>query len=291
MIIKLASIALMGVMATTTQAANATSPSTSPSAPQANAPAAPSATPAPAPAPAASEAASSNIDKDKVSYSIGYDLGRNIKKQNLDLSIVTMNKGLNDGYNGETSFLTADQMKQVLADFQKSILAKRISDLSQKGIENKANGDKFLQENKKAAGVVTLPSGLQYKIITAGTGDKPGADSSVTVDYTGRLISGEVFDSSEKSGKPATFMVSQVIPGWTEALQLMPMGSTWEIYVPAALAYGMHSVGTLIGPNQTLIFTIHLISINKASAAPANPAATPAASTSAETPPSPSKSS
>ena len=113
---------------------------------------------------------------------------------------------------------------------------------------------------------MALPSGLQYKIVEAGKGLKPSKEDTVTVDYTGRLINGEVFDSSEKTGKPATFKVSQVIPGWTEALQMMPAGSTWEVYVPSALAYGPRSVGGPIGPNETLIFKIHLISIEKSKA-------------------------
>lgn len=110
---------------------------------------------------------------------------------------------------------------------------------------------------------MTLPSGLQYKIIEKGNGAKPTKEDTVTVEYTGRLIDGQVFDSTDKTGKPATFKVSQVIPGWTEALQLMPAGSVWEVYVPASLAYGPRSVGGPIGPNETLIFKIHLISVKK----------------------------
>ena len=111
-----------------------------------------------------------------------------------------------------------------------------------------------------------MASGLQYKIIQSGTGVKPSKDDTVTVDYTGQLIDGQVFDSSEKTGKPATFKVSQVIPGWTEVLQLMPAGSTWEVYIPSALAYGPRSVGGPIGPNETLVFKIHLISVQKVKA-------------------------
>ena len=120
-----------------------------------------------------------------------------------------------------------------------------------------------MSENKNKPGVVALPSGLQYKVVETGHGAKPSKNDTVTVEYTGRLINGTVFDSTEKAGKPATFKVSQVIPGWTEALQLMPAGSTWEIYVPANLAYGPRSVGGPIGPNETLIFKVHLISVKK----------------------------
>jgi len=177
-----------------------------------------------------------------------------------------MAKGLQDGMSGSQLQLTEDQMKEVLNKFQKDLMAKRNAEFTKKSEENKAKGDAFLSQNKAKEGVVTLPSGLQYKIIEKGDGAKPGKEDTVTVDYTGQLINGEVFDSSEKTGKPATFKVSQVIPGWTEALQLMPAGSTWEVYVPASLAYGPRSVGGPIGPNETLVFKIHLLSVNKSGA-------------------------
>jgi FKBP-type peptidyl-prolyl cis-trans isomerase FklB len=164
---------------------------------------------------------------------------------------------------GGTLLLTEQQMKDVLNTFQKNLMAKRTAEFNKKADENKTKGETFLSENKAKPGVVTLTDGLQYKIITAGTGVKPTKDDTVTVEYTGRLINGEVFDSTEKTGKPATFKLSQVIPGWTEALQLMPSGSTWEVYVPSNLAYGQRSVGGPIGPNETLVFNIHLISVKK----------------------------
>jgi len=203
-------------------------------------------------------------DLDKLSYSIGADLGKNFKKQEIQISPEAMVKGLQDAINGTPLLMTEDQMKEVLTKFQQQLMAKRNADFTKKADENKAKGDAFLAQNKTKDGVVTLPSGLQYKIVQAGTGVKPGKDDTVTVDYTGTLINGEVFDSSEKTGKPATFKVSQVIPGWTEALQLMPAGSTWEVVVPSALAYGTRSVGGPIGPNETLLFKIHLISVKKA---------------------------
>jgi FKBP-type peptidyl-prolyl cis-trans isomerase FklB len=143
------------------------------------------------------------------------------------------------------------------------LMAKRTADFNKKSEENKVKGESFLKDNKAKDGIVSLPSGLQYKIVKPGNGQKPAKEDTVTVEYTGRLINGEVFDSTEKTGKPATFKLSQVIPGWTEALQLMPAGSTWEVYVPADLAYGPRSVGGPIGPNETLIFNIHLISVKK----------------------------
>ncbi len=202
-------------------------------------------------------------DIDKLSYSIGTDLGKNIKKQGIEINPTIMAKGIQDGMNGGTLLLTEQQMKDVLSKFQKDLMAKRTAQFDKKADENKTVGETFLSQNKSKEGVVTLPSGLQYKIITNGTGAKPAKEDNVTVEYAGRLISGEVFDSTEKTGKPATFKLSQVIPGWTEALQLMPAGSTWEIYVPANLAYGARNVGGLIGPNETLIFNVHLLSVNK----------------------------
>lgn len=212
---------------------------------------------------AANDATSLPTDKDKLSYSIGVDLGKNFKKQSIDINPDALAKGMQDGIAGTQLVLTEQQMKDVLNKFQKDLMAKRTSEFNKKSDENKSKGDAFLAENKNKAGVVALPSGLQYKIVNTGTGAKPGKTDTVTVEYTGRLIDGTVFDSTEKTGKPATFQVSQVIPGWTEALQLMPAGSTWEIYVPANLAYGPRSVGGPIGPNETLIFNIHLISVKK----------------------------
>ncbi|KTD56592.1 macrophage infectivity potentiator [Legionella santicrucis] len=213
---------------------------------------------------AATDATSLTTDKDKLSYSIGADLGKNFKNQGIDINPEALAKGMQDGMSGAQLILTEEQMKDVLSKFQKDLMAKRSAEFNKKAEENKAKGDAFLSANKSKPGIVVLPSGLQYKIIDAGTGSKPGKSDTVTVEYTGTLIDGTVFDSTEKAGKPATFQVSQVIPGWTEALQLMPSGSTWEVYVPADLAYGSRSVGGPIGPNETLIFKIHLISVKKA---------------------------
>lgn len=215
---------------------------------------------------AATDATSLTTDKDKLSYSIGADLGKNFKTQGIDINPEVLAKGMQDGMSGAQLILTEQQMKDVLNKFQKDLMAKRSAEFNKKSEENKSKGEAFLKDNKAKPGVVVLPSGLQYKIIETGTGSKPGKSDTVTVEYTGRLIDGTVFDSTEKTGKPATFQVSQVIPGWTEALQLMPAGSTWEIFVPSGLAYGPRSVGGPIGPNETLIFKIHLISVKKASA-------------------------
>lgn len=214
---------------------------------------------------AATDATSLATDKDKLSYSIGADLGKNFKNQGIDVNPEAMAKGMQDAMSGAQLALTEQQMKDVLNKFQKDLMAKRTTEFNKKADENKVKGEAFLTENKNKPGVVVLPSGLQYKVINSGNGVKPGKSDTVTVEYTGRLIDGTVFDSTEKTGKPATFQVSQVIPGWTEALQLMPAGSTWEIYVPSGLAYGPRSVGGPIGPNETLIFKIHLISVKKSS--------------------------
>ena len=213
---------------------------------------------------AATDATSLSTDTDKLSYSIGADLGKNFKTQGIDINPTALAKGMQDGMGTAPLALTEQQMKDVLNKFQKDLMAKRTTDFNKKADENKTKGEAFLADNKSKPGIVVLPSGLQYKIIEAGTGPKPSKSDTVTVEYTGTLINGTVFDSTDKAGKPATFQVSQVIPGWTEALQLMPSGSTWQVFVPANLAYGPRSVGGPIGPNEALVFKIHLISVKKA---------------------------
>ncbi|MCX7114935.1 MAG: FKBP-type peptidyl-prolyl cis-trans isomerase [Gammaproteobacteria bacterium] len=213
-------------------------------------------------------------DADKLSYTIGVDLGKNLKKQDITISPAAMTKGLEDGLANGPFVLTEPQMKDVLVAFQKKLLEKQTESFNKQAQENKVKGDAFLGQNKTKEGVIALPSGLQYKIIQKGEGEKPAASDVVSVDYTGRLIDGKVFDSTSKTGKPATFQVSQVIPGWSEVLQLMPAGSTWEVYIPSNLAYGSRSVGGPIGPNETLIFNIHLLSVKKADAKPAAAATT-----------------
>ena len=212
---------------------------------------------------AATDATSLSTDTDKLSYSIGADLGKNFKTQGIDINPTALAQGMQDGMGTGSLALTEQQMKDVLNKFQKDLMTKRTAEFNKKADENKTKGETFLADNKAKPGVVVLPSGLQYKVIETGKGAKPAKTDTVTVEYTGRLIDGTVFDSTDKSGKPATFQVSQVIPGWTEALQLMPAGSTWEVFVPANLAYGPRSVGGPIGPNEALIFKIHLISVKK----------------------------
>jgi FKBP-type peptidyl-prolyl cis-trans isomerase FklB len=170
-------------------------------------------------------------------------------------------KGLKDAYGGGKTLLTEEQASQAIADFQKTLTAKKAETMRILSEKNKADGKKFLAENVKKAGVKSLPSGLQYKEITPGKGKSPKAADTVTVHYKGTLIDGTEFDSSYKRGEPATFPVSGVISGWTEALQLMKEGAKWHLFIPPDLAYGERGAGHDIGPNATLVFEVELISV------------------------------
>ena len=190
---------------------------------------------------------------DKVSYSLGLSIASNL----ISSGVTTINAeafidGLNVVFSGKMPEIMPDEANNILQDY--------FDKLQQaKGKEAKAEGEKFLAENKKKEGVV--PSGLQYKILTAGNGPKPKASDTVKCHYEGRLINGTVFDSSIRRNEPAEFPVSGVIAGWVEALQLMPVGSKWQLYIPSELAYGTHGAGQSIGPNQTLIFDVELLAI------------------------------
>lgn len=209
-------------------------------------------------------------DNDKISYTLGVDMGRNLKDQNLTLSPQLFAQGISDGMAGGPFLLNDAQMKQAIDSFKKILYAKQAENRQQMQAQQKAMGDKnakagtaFLAKNKTQPGVQTMGDGLQYRSLTVGTGVTPTANDTVTVDYEGRLIDGTVFDSSYKQGQPVTFKVSEVIPGWQEALTHMKVGDTWEVYIPPQLAYGEQGVGGPIGPNQTLIFKIHLIDVKK----------------------------
>jgi FKBP-type peptidyl-prolyl cis-trans isomerase FklB len=197
--------------------------------------------------------------KEKVSYIIGIDIGGNLKKQSIDIDPNILLKGIQDGLAGSKSLLTDQEIQETMIALKRDITAKR-EEIAKK---NKTDGEAFLAENKKKEGVKTLPSGLQYKVIKAGTDKKPKANDTVTANYRGTLIDGTEFDSSYKRGQPATFRVSGVIAGWTEALQLMGEGAKWQIFVPPNLAYGERGAGIVIGPNATLIFEVELISIKE----------------------------
>jgi FKBP-type peptidyl-prolyl cis-trans isomerase FklB len=175
---------------------------------------------------------------------------------------------------GGKTLMTPEEAQAALMEVQNDLRKKQQEKMQVAGEANKKEGDAFLAANKSKEGVVTLPSGLQYKILTAGTGAKPSASDSVVCNYRGTLINGTEFDSSYKRGQPATFPVSGVIKGWTEALQLMPVGSKWQLFIPAALAYGDRGAGGEIGPSATLIFEVELMSIQpKTEAAPEAPKA------------------
>jgi FKBP-type peptidyl-prolyl cis-trans isomerase FklB len=200
-------------------------------------------------------------DKEKLSYSIGMDIGGNLKRQSVEVDPDLLAKGVKDGYGGGKTLLTEDEARLALTTFQKALMAKKAETMRILAEKNKADGEKFLAENARKEGVKTLPSGLQYKEIAPGTGKSPKTTDTVTTHYKGTLIDGTEFDSSYKRGEPATFPVSGVIPGWTEALQLMKEGAKWQLFVPSNLAYGEKGAGREIGPNAALIFEVELISV------------------------------
>ena len=199
-------------------------------------------------------------DKDKLSYAVGMNIGRSIHSQSMEIDPAILLRGLKDEMAGKTVMTDMEAHNTLMQAQQEA--KKKIDETRQASMEpNKKAGDAFLAANKTKEGVVTLPSGLQYKILKEGTGPKPTPADSVVCNYRGTLIDGKEFDSSYKRGQPATFPVGQVIKGWTEALQLMPVGSKWQLFVPADLAYGDRGAGPDIGPGATLIFEVELISI------------------------------
>jgi FKBP-type peptidyl-prolyl cis-trans isomerase FklB len=205
-------------------------------------------------------------DKDKASYAIGMNIGQNLRKQSEVIDATVVQRGMKDALAGDKTLMTEEEAKAALMALQVSMRKKQEEQVQQMAETNKKDGDAFLAENKAKAGVVTLPSGLQYKILSEGTGPKPAATDSVICNYKGTLLDGTEFDSSAKHGGPATFPVSGVIKGWTEALQLMPVGSKWQLFVPSDLAYGQRGAGGGIAPNSTLIFDVELVSIKSSDA-------------------------
>jgi FKBP-type peptidyl-prolyl cis-trans isomerase FklB len=199
-------------------------------------------------------------DKEKTSYSMGMNVGTGFKQQSIDVDADIFIKGFKDALSGTKPLLTDDEMRSAVLALQKEVVAKQTEKMKSVGDKNKKEGEAFLAENKKKEGIKTLPSGLQYKIIKIGTGKMPKATETVTTNYRGALVDGTEFDSSYKRGEPTTFPVNGVIPGWTEALQLMKTGSKWQLFIPSNLAYGERGAGP-IGPNAVLIFDIELISI------------------------------
>ena len=194
---------------------------------------------------------------DKVSYALGLSIGNNFQNSGIkQLQVEDFMKGLEDVLGEKQPAISYEEAKQVINDYFMKLQQERLE-------INKQAGAEFLEINRHKAGVVELPSGLQYEILKQGTGAKPSASDKVKCHYHGTLINGTVFDSSVQRGEPATFGVSQVIPGWVEALQLMPVGSKWRLFIPSNLAYGEHGAGDVIEPNSTLIFDVELLDIVK----------------------------
>ena len=230
-------------------------------------PAAKSSAPAAQPQPSSPAASSSNAalptDKDKLSYAIGMNVGKGLHRDGVDVDPNVLLRGLKDAMAGGTTLMTDEEARASIVQLQGQLRAKMEAQQAQAGETNKKAGDDFLAANKSKPGVVALPSGLQYKILKEGTGPKPMATDSVKCNYRGTLIDGKEFDASEKHGGPATFPVNGVIKGWTEALQLMPVGSKWQLFIPPDMAYGSRGAPPDIGPNETLIFEVELLSIEE----------------------------
>lgn len=210
----------------------------------------------------------------KVSYSIGYDISKNFKDNDFELDFALLNAGLQDGRSGAAAKLDQENMAATMDEFQQFMIERQQKKIADQAEKNSAAGQAFLAENKTKEGVITLESGLQYKVLSAGTGSKPTVDDEVQVHYRGTLIDGTQFDSSYDRGEPVEFPVSRVIAGWTEALQLMEVGSKWQLFIPAQLAYGSQAMGNVIAPNSVLIFEVELLNIVGADAAPEQAGAT-----------------
>jgi FKBP-type peptidyl-prolyl cis-trans isomerase FklB len=214
-------------------------------------------------------------DQEKFSYALGMRMGANFKRQGVTVDPAILERGLKDSLAGGKTLLTEEQAESSLMQVQNDLRKKQQEKMQAEADENKKQGEEFLAENKTKEGVKTLPSGLEYKILTEGTGPKPTASDTVECNYRGTLIDGKEFDSSAKHGGPATFPVSGVIKGWTEALQMMAVGSKWQLFIPPDLAYGERGAGPDIGPDSTLVFEVELINIKQAEKKGENPEAKP----------------
>ena len=199
--------------------------------------------------------------KDKESYSLGYQFGQNLKAQEMDINLEVYTTGIRDALGGKDSAMSQEEIRATISELQKRVMAALQKEFKEKAEKNLSESKVFLEGNKKKEGVKTLPSGLQYKVVAEGSGKTPKATDTVTVHYRGTFINGLEFDSSYKKGQPATFQVKGVIPGWTEALQLMKEGSKWQLFIPSELAYGEKGAGGQIPPNSALIFEVELISV------------------------------
>jgi FKBP-type peptidyl-prolyl cis-trans isomerase FklB len=218
----------------------------------------------PAPAPLKLE-----TPKAKTSYAYGLNMGEGMRKNSIDLDPAIIYRGIKDGLAGGKTLLTDEEAKAAITAFQADLRQKQQAKMQALAESNKKEGEEFLAANKAKEGVVTLPDGLQYKILQQGDGPKPAATDQVICNYKGTLLDNTEFDSSYKRGQPATFPVNGVIRGWSEALQLMPVGSKWQLFIPPDLGYGARGAGGTIGPNATLVFEVELLSIKPKTPPPA----------------------
>lgn len=209
----------------------------------------------------AAEPPALKTQKDKISYGIGVDIARNFTRLGIDFDVDILEKGFRDALSGTKLLMSEEDLRTTMNAYRAELMQKQILALKAAGEDNKKKGDAFLAENKKKEGVMTLPSGLQYKILKAGGGRKPTEADSIECRYRGALIDGAEFDNSDRAGQPAIFKVMGVISGWREALKLMPTGSKWQLFIPPQLAYGERGAGRDIGPNATLIFDLELLAI------------------------------
>jgi FKBP-type peptidyl-prolyl cis-trans isomerase FklB len=210
----------------------------------------------------AGEAPEIRDENDRISYSIGHQIGGDFKRQGVDLKPDLVVQGIQDALKGDKPRMTPEEMNKTLVELKRKVTAAQQEERKMAAEKSRAEGEAFLAENAKKEGVVTLPSGLQYKILKDGAGASPQATDNVTVHYRGTLIDGTEFDSSHKRNQPATFRVSGVIRGWTEALQRMKPGAKWRLFIPAKLAYGERGTGSAIPPNSALIFEVELLKVN-----------------------------
>jgi FKBP-type peptidyl-prolyl cis-trans isomerase FklB len=255
-------IVVLGLSLATAAGARQTTPAKAPAAPAAKAPQAP--------------AGALKTEKDKVSYSIGVEFGTSLRSQGIEIDPDTLVKGLKDVMTGAKLQITDDELKQVLTALQEELRLKAEEAKNALSAKNKEEALAFFPVNAKNEGVTTLPDGMQYKVLKAGTGPKPKESDVVTVQYRGTLLNGTEFDSSFSTGQPATFQVGGLIPGFREALLMMPVGSSYQFFIPSNLAYGENGVGEVIGPGAALIFQIELISIEPPSGKAAAPGPPPA---------------
>ncbi|SDP27643.1 FKBP-type peptidyl-prolyl cis-trans isomerase [Desulforhopalus singaporensis] len=208
-------------------------------------------------------AAAPSTFEEKLSYSMGFEVGNYFKSAGGDIQKEFLITGIEDAFNGESPVLSVEEMAQVKKEFGEKLQQEQLAQLEEMKAKNKADGEAFLVENKKKEGVIVTESGLQYEVLNAGEGAKPTAEDTVKVEYVGTLIDGTEFDSTAKHGEPAQFQVGQVIKGWSEALQLMSVGTKLKLVIPADLAYGEKGAAPIIQPNSTLVFEVELLEIVK----------------------------